>query len=204
MSQVEVRPAKSRAGDDALAGSRESPPGVVIIVVATRDDPNYPLEVLLEPLNRGATGYVFNAVTNYEAVTAVQRVLSAWSPLEPPLPADALRQLSAQPLATTQRQAASEVELTARERDVLRLLAAGKTNPQIAGELMLSVSTIKGHVQHVFAKLGVSDRTEAAVRGLGLGLLSPAPASPLCPLPAWPVGSASYLPVTKSPAGPAR
>ena len=68
------------------------------------------------------------------------------------------------------------VELTARERDVLRLLAAGKSNPAIARALLLSTSTVKGHVQHILGKLGVDDRTQAAVRALRLGLLPPSSA----------------------------
>jgi DNA-binding NarL/FixJ family response regulator len=61
--------------------------------------------------------------------------------------------------------------LTAREREVLRLVAAGKTNPQIAAELHLSPATARNHVEHILRKLGVSDRTQAAVHALELGLL---------------------------------
>jgi DNA-binding NarL/FixJ family response regulator len=91
MSQVEVRRVAARAGEGAVAGRRALAPSVVVIVVATRDDTSYPLEALLDPFSRGAAGYVLNAATNDEAVSAVQRVLSAWSPLETPLPAHAIR-----------------------------------------------------------------------------------------------------------------
>jgi len=63
--------------------------------------------------------------------------------------------------------------LTARETEVLRLLAQGQTNPQIARELVVSPGTVKNHVRHIIAKLGVSDRTQAAVRAMELGLLAP-------------------------------
>jgi len=56
---------------------------------------------------------------------------------------------------------------------VLRLLAKGRTNPEIAQELEISRGTVKIHVQHIIAKLGVSDRTQAAVRAIELGLLHP-------------------------------
>jgi DNA-binding NarL/FixJ family response regulator len=62
--------------------------------------------------------------------------------------------------------------LTRRERDVLRLIALGQTNREIAVTLNLTVSTVKTHVEHVIGKLGVSDRTQAAVRAMELGLVS--------------------------------
>jgi DNA-binding NarL/FixJ family response regulator len=62
--------------------------------------------------------------------------------------------------------------LAAREIEVLRLLAQGKTNREISRELFVSLSTVKTHVHRIIAKLGVSDRTQAAVRVVELGLLS--------------------------------
>jgi DNA-binding NarL/FixJ family response regulator len=61
--------------------------------------------------------------------------------------------------------------LSPREREVLQLLARGQTNREIAQQLIVSVSTVKIHVEHILAKLGVSDRTQAAVRAIELGLL---------------------------------
>jgi LuxR family maltose regulon positive regulatory protein len=61
--------------------------------------------------------------------------------------------------------------LSEREREVLRLLAAGRTNREIADELYVSLGTVKAHTHHVFAKLGVRGRTEAAARARELGLL---------------------------------
>jgi DNA-binding NarL/FixJ family response regulator len=66
--------------------------------------------------------------------------------------------------------------LTVREEEVLRLLAEGLTNREIAHQLQLSLATVKVHVRHIIAKLGVSDRTQAAVRAIQLGLLPAAPA----------------------------
>ncbi len=63
--------------------------------------------------------------------------------------------------------------LTAREIEVLRLMAQGQTNRQIARNLTVSPGTVRVHVQHIIAKLEVSDRTQAAVRASELGLLSP-------------------------------
>ncbi len=63
------------------------------------------------------------------------------------------------------------MRLTTRELEALRLLAFGKTNRQIAQEMLVSVSSVKAHVGRLIDKLGVSDRTQAAVRAVELGLL---------------------------------
>jgi DNA-binding NarL/FixJ family response regulator len=62
--------------------------------------------------------------------------------------------------------------LTARELDVLRLLANGQTNKELARSLSVTIATVKTHVEHIIAKLGVADRTQAAVRAVELGLLA--------------------------------
>ncbi len=62
--------------------------------------------------------------------------------------------------------------LTPREIEVLELLAQGKTNRQIAEDFVLSVGTVKNHVEHIIAKLEASDRTQAVVRALELGLIN--------------------------------
>ena len=64
-------------------------------------------------------------------------------------------------------------KLTFRELEVLRLLVQGKTNQDIADDLLISKATAKAHVQHIIAKLGVSDRTQAVVRAFELGLVHP-------------------------------
>jgi DNA-binding NarL/FixJ family response regulator len=72
----------------------------------------------------------------------------------------------------TQREATeAPARLTRREREVLQLLAQGKTNPEIATALVISLGTVKIHVEHILAKLGAADRTQAAVRASELGLL---------------------------------
>ena len=63
------------------------------------------------------------------------------------------------------------VPLSDRELDVLRLLAAGSSNREIAGELFLAEGTVKNHITNVLAKLGARDRTQAALRGRALGLV---------------------------------
>jgi LuxR family maltose regulon positive regulatory protein len=62
--------------------------------------------------------------------------------------------------------------LTAREIEVLGLVAAGRTNPRIADELVITIDTVKKHVSHILDKLGAANRTEAVTRGQQLGLIS--------------------------------
>jgi len=96
-------------------------------------------------------------------------VLRGEFPLHPHLATHLLQRLA----HGTPREAEQPQErLTPREVVVLQLLAQGQTNREIARTLGVSVGTIKVHVQHIIAKLGVSDRTQAAVRAVELGLLT--------------------------------
>ena len=82
---------------------------------------------------------------------------------------------AAPPPLTEQRPEPPAEPLPPREVEVLRLVAQGKTNGQIAQELVVSKLTVKVHVQHIIRKLAVSDRTQAAVRAIELGLFAPEP-----------------------------
>jgi putative two-component system response regulator len=73
--------------------------------------------------------------------------------------------------AGTAAVAAAVEQLTPRELEVLRLVARGRTNVEIAGDLFVSAGTVKTHIEHIIAKLGVADRTEAAVRAVELGFV---------------------------------
>ena len=107
---------------------------------------------------------------------AVRAVLGGETPLDHGLAMRLLRRLSLEdapggrapsrsPLGTLQ------TILSPKEMETLRLIASGKTNRQIAKELMVSLSTVKTHVQRIIRKLGVSDRTQASVKALEMGLL---------------------------------
>lgn len=144
---------------------KQEDPAINVIMVTMYDTPEY----LLEALKAGAAGYVLKDATRRELLMAVRRVLRGESILgESILDGHLLQRLS----TDTSRSVPQPVEqLTVREREVLRLLAQGQTNREIARNLIVSAGTVKTHVEHIIAKLGVSDRTQAAVRALELGLI---------------------------------
>jgi DNA-binding NarL/FixJ family response regulator len=158
---------------DGLAATREIKqryPKVSVLMVTMHENPDY----LLEALKAGAAGYVLKDAPQHEIATAVRQVRQGESPLDPALAARLLRRLAAEgeERGRARGRSPSYVEsLTPREREVLELMKLGYTNGQIARELVISLGTAKNHVEHIIAKLGVSDRTQAVVRALELGIL---------------------------------
>jgi len=144
-------------------------PRTSILIVTLSEDPDY----LLEALRVGAAGYVLKDASRREVVEAMRQVLNGESPLDPKLAAQLIRRLATQTPPKDQPAAKHGDALTQRELDVLRLVAEGKTNAEIAQSLFVSVGTVKVHVERIIDKLGVSDRTQAAVRGVELGYLTP-------------------------------
>lgn len=151
-------------GMETTRALKEEHPTTSVIIVTMYDNPEY----LLEALKAGAAGYVLKDSTRTELLSTIRRVLNGDSILDGELAGRLLRRLANE----TPRETAQAAErLTMREREVLRLLAQGLTNREIASSLIVSVGTVKVHVEHIIAKLGVSDRTQAAVRAVALGLL---------------------------------
>ena len=156
---------------DGLAATREIKeelPRIGILIVTLSED----LDYLLEALRAGAAGYVLKDASRREVVAAVRQVLDGESPLDPKLSAQLIRRLAEQP-KLPRATATPSGELTPRELDVLRLVAEGKTNAEIAQALVVSVGTVKAHIEHIIDKLGVSDRTQAAVRAVELRVIGP-------------------------------
>jgi NarL family two-component system response regulator LiaR len=141
-------------------------------------------EYLAEAIRAGAAGYVLKEATKGQLVGAVRRALHGESPINQELAMRLLRRLiehtpdqgQADPnpsgRSSAERPAGSSPleSLSPRELEVLRLLAQGKTNQQIAKDLLVSVSTVKKHMRQIIPKLGVSDRTQAAILALKIGL----------------------------------
>jgi len=125
-------------------------------------------EYLIEALKAGAAGFVLKDITQPELITSIRRVLRRESLLNSEVVVRLLGHLDGE---TSSREELLPKQLSEREYEVLRLLVQGKTNPEIAQQLTISVGTVKIHVEHILAKLHVSDRTQAAVRAIELGLL---------------------------------
>jgi DNA-binding NarL/FixJ family response regulator len=162
---------------DGLAATREikqTYPEISVLMVTMHENPDY----LLEALKAGAAGYVLKDALQHEVVAAVHQVLGGESPLDPELAARLLRRLANEvgkqggALRTSQGREKPYIQpLTPRELEVMGLLKLGLTNRQVAQRLVISIGTAKNHVEHIITKLGVSDRTQAVVRALELGIL---------------------------------
>ena len=174
---MDVRMPKSD-GLEATREIKEEMPGVSVVMVTMHENPDY----LLEAIRVGAAGYILKDAEGERLVGAVRRTLNGESPLAQELAMQLLMRMvgdtpedgPSSPEAD-KRQESIPSGITLREVEVLRLLAQGRTNPEIAQELGISRGTVKIHVQHIIAKLGVSDRTQAAVRAIEVGLLDRKP-----------------------------
>jgi DNA-binding NarL/FixJ family response regulator len=154
---------------DGLATTRlikQEWPQINVLIVTMSED----LNSLLEAFRVGVSGYILINASRREVVEAVRQVLNGESPLDPRLASKLIRRLAHGQEKLT---APPSARLTPRELDVLRLVAEGKTNAEIGQALFVSHGTVKIHVEHIIDKLGVSDRTQAAVRALASGLLNP-------------------------------
>jgi DNA-binding NarL/FixJ family response regulator len=152
---------------DGLAATRaikHECPKTSVLIVTTHEHQDY----LLAALKAGAAGYMLKDTTRHELLTAIWQVLRGESILNGELAARALQRLASE---TGHYDGPPPERLTPREHEVLRLIAKGQTNREIAVHLSLSVGTVKIHVEHIIGKLGVSDRTQAAVRAVESGLL---------------------------------
>ena len=141
-------------GLNALGRIKLEKPDMPILMLSTFDNPTY----IARAVALGASGYLLKDCTR-EALLGAIRIAaageSAWT-------RDELRRVTGA-LATPRLAADVEVPLTQRESEVLRQLAYGLTNKEIAQALHISYETVKEHVQHILRKIGVSDRTQAAV-----------------------------------------
>jgi len=149
-------------------------PRVGVLVLTAHADQR----MLLDAIRAGAAGYVLKGIGPSELVGVVRRTLEGESPVDQELIMRLVRRLAEEAgprMDPTREHSAQPLpeSFTPRELEVLRLLPAGKTNREIARELHLSLSTVKKHLERLISKLGVSDRTQAAVRAIELGIVEP-------------------------------
>jgi DNA-binding NarL/FixJ family response regulator len=141
-------------GAEATAALARSAPGVRVLVLTTfADDAS-----IDAALRAGAAGYLTKDAGREEMVAAIRAAAGGGTPLDARIAGRVVAGLpEARPSSVRER----FPDLTAREAEVLELMADGATNPEIAERLFLGVSTVKSHVNAIFAKLGVSERREA-------------------------------------------
>ena len=132
-----------------------------VLVLSMQDDPSY----VREAFAAGASGYVLKEAADTEVVSAIREVAGGGSYVHPALGA----RLVAAETAAARR--AEEDPLSDREREVLRLLALGHTNQEIAERLVVSVRTVEAHRAHILTKLRLSTRAELVRHAIDSGLL---------------------------------
>jgi DNA-binding NarL/FixJ family response regulator len=134
-------------------------PSRVLILTSFADD-----ERVREAIRAGAIGYLLKDVLRTQLIQAVLAAAQGTPTLHPRAQQHLIRQVAAPPAPSP------FAELTPRELDVLRLIAAGASNKEIAATLSLSLGTVKGYVSAILPKLGVGDRTQAALFAVKHGL----------------------------------
>jgi two-component system, NarL family, response regulator NreC len=155
-----VMPGES--GIDVLPKLLKESPQTNVLVLSMQDDPSY----VREAFAAGASGYVLKEAVDEEVVSAVREIASGGRYVHPALGA---RMIAAE---AEERAAAEADPLSDREREILRLLALGHTNQEIAVQLDISVRTAETHRAHIMQKLRLSTRAELVRYALSHGLLA--------------------------------
>jgi DNA-binding NarL/FixJ family response regulator len=151
-------------GIDATRELARSVPTATVLVLTMFDDD----DSVFAAMRAGARGYVLKGAEQQEIARAIAAVAAGEAIFGPAVASRVLAYFATPPASPT-----PFPELTAREREVLDLLAAGHTNHQIADRLSLSGKTVANHISAIFAKLQVADRTQAILRARDAGLGHP-------------------------------
>lgn len=142
-------------GIDATRQINTDNPNIKVIVLSSFTDD----EMVFPAIKAGAAGYLLKDISPDELAGAIQTVYSGESQLHPEIASKLMNQfVSPQPEDST-----GFNELTPREREVLHLIAIGKNNKEIAGEIVISEKTVKTHVSSILSKLDLDNRTQAAI-----------------------------------------
>jgi DNA-binding NarL/FixJ family response regulator len=149
-------------GVEATRRIREVTPGTAVLMLTMYDDD----ATVLTAMQAGARGYLLKGAEQDEIVGAIRAVVAGQVIFGPGIAGRVLDYFAAPPV----RAADPFPELTAREREILDLLAAGRRTAAIADRLFLSPKTVSNHLTSVFAKLEVADRAEAIIRARERGL----------------------------------
>ena len=150
-------------GIEATRQIRARFPEMKILVLTTYDDDEW----VFDAIRAGASGYLLKDTPRQKIIEAIRGTMEGKSFVDPAIAGKLMNQV-----ASNQKQPTSLLveKLTERELDVLRLIAKGFNNSDVAGQLHLSEGTVRNHVSAILEKLGVSDRTQAAVIAIQHGL----------------------------------
>jgi DNA-binding NarL/FixJ family response regulator len=158
-------------GMDGLAATRQitgqpDPPKIVMLTTFDLDDYVY------EALRAGASGFLLKDSPRHDLIAAVRAAAAGDGLLSPSVTRKLIEAFARRPPETAPSPA-QLASLTGRERDVLLLLARGRSNAEIAASLFVSEATVKTHVGNVLAKLGLRDRVQAVILAYETGLVVP-------------------------------
>ena len=159
-------------GLDGIAATRELlavSPDAKVVVLTTFEQDDY----IFGALSAGASGFLLKRTRPEELIAAIHTVAAGDSLLSPSVTRTVIQRVAGQPAPDAGAEAALD-ELTARERDVLELIARGLSNGEIAATLVIEESTVKTHVKRVLTKLGLRDRVQAVIYAYECGLARPA------------------------------
>ena len=149
--------------DATLRIKQQQPQTHVIVLTSFLDD-----DRVVPAIKAGATSYLLKDVAAADLARAIRGARAGQAQLHPEVARRLMQQV------TTPRKPEAGAQLTDREREVLKLLAEGRSNKEIARSLVVSERTVKGHVSNILGKLGLQDRTQAALYAVRHGL-APAP-----------------------------
>jgi DNA-binding NarL/FixJ family response regulator len=154
-------------GMDGIEATRRLPRQRVLILTTFGLD-----EYIIEALRAGASGFLLKDAPTHEVVAAVRAVAAGDAVLSAAVTRQLLDQVARRLPAPVSRGPA-DIDLTEREHEVLRMLANGLSNAEIAAALVVSEATVKSHVSHLLGKLGLRDRVQAVIYAYETRLISP-------------------------------
>ena len=154
-------------GVEATRRLRAMDPEVKVIILTTFDDDEY----VFEGLRAGAVGYLLKALSGEELADAIRTVAAGGALIDPAVTRKVVNEFARLAPPARSIDAGLAEPLSEREKEVLGLVARGLSNREIADELFLAEGTVKNYVTTILQKIGVRDRTQAALRARELGLL---------------------------------
>lgn len=154
-------------GVEATRQVKREFPHIGIIALTMYDEQQY----IFDLVRAGATGYLLKDTDSSQIVAAIRAIYRGESLIHPSVASKILAEFSLMSQKKGKKSSGVDHDLTEREITVLRLVAEGKTNKEIANVLDLSEKTVKNHVRNIFHKLQVYDRTQAAILAIRKGLI---------------------------------